>query len=71
MDPKKELDNIVTSYMKNELRQQTEPQTQPLFETVDQYQQATGKRFRMTKDQKTRGISRQDAFKEFVTTLTK
>lgn len=32
--------------------------------TLDNYREVTGKRFRMTKDQKSRGLSREDAFAE-------
>tara|TARA_R110001583_G_scaffold39038_1_gene125515 strand:+ start:9031 stop:9315 length:285 start_codon:yes stop_codon:yes gene_type:complete len=35
-----------------------------LFESIEDYTQKTGKRFRMTKDQKHRGLSREEAFKE-------
>ena len=34
--------------------------------TIEAYKEATGKRFRMTKDQKSRGLSRGQAFKEFI-----
>ena len=33
---------------------------------IEAYKEATGKRFRMTKDQKSRGLSRDQAFKEFI-----
>ena len=35
-----------------------------VFESIDDYKQRTGKRFRMTKDQKQRGLSRDEAFNE-------
>ena len=34
--------------------------------SIEAYKEATGKRFRMTKDQKSRGLSRDQAFKEFI-----
>ena len=34
--------------------------------SIEAYKEATGKRFRMTKDQKSRKLSREDAFKEFI-----
>tara|TARA_Y100001963_G_C6724202_1_gene420625 strand:+ start:283 stop:627 length:345 start_codon:yes stop_codon:yes gene_type:complete len=34
--------------------------------TPDEYRERTGKRFRMTKEQKERGLSRDEAFKEFI-----
>ena len=41
-----------------------------LYESIDQYTKVTGKRFRMTKEQKSRGLSRDEAFSEFVKTLS-
>ena len=32
--------------------------------TIQEYTESTGKRFRVTKDQKERGLSREEAFKE-------
>jgi hypothetical protein len=37
-----------------------------LWASIEAYKEATGKRFRMTKDQKSRGLSRETAFKEFI-----
>tara|TARA_R110000737_G_scaffold259737_1_gene268222 strand:- start:422 stop:664 length:243 start_codon:yes stop_codon:yes gene_type:complete len=36
----------------------------PIYEGIEDYKAQTGKRFRMTRDQKARGLSREDAFKE-------
>lgn len=36
------------------------------FKTVEEYQRITGKRFRMKKDQKDRGLNRDQAFQEFI-----
>ena len=38
---------------------------EPLYATIEAYKEATGKRFRMTKEQKLRGLTRDQAFKEF------
>jgi len=38
--------------------------TNPATLTLENYREVTGKRFRMTKDQKVRGLSREDAFAE-------
>ena len=38
--------------------------SEPLYGTIDSYTKATGKRFRMTKAQKERGLNRDQAFKE-------
>jgi len=40
------------------------------YQSIQEYTEQTGKRFRSTKDQKERGLSREDAFQEFVQTLT-
>ncbi len=34
------------------------------YSTIEEYTAATGKRFRMTKDQKERGLTREEAFTE-------
>ena len=39
------------------------------FLSPDDYRARTGKRFRMTKEQKERGLSRDEAFREFALTL--
>jgi hypothetical protein len=36
------------------------------YSTIKEYTEATGKRFRMTKEQLQRGISREEAFREFI-----
>jgi len=36
----------------------------PLYTTLEEYTSVTGKRFRMTKDQKQRDLSREEAFNE-------
>tara|TARA_R110002051_G_scaffold309096_1_gene381509 strand:- start:748 stop:969 length:222 start_codon:yes stop_codon:yes gene_type:complete len=36
------------------------------YSTPEMYKEKTGKRFRMTKEQKTRGMSRKEAFEEFI-----
>jgi len=41
----------------------------PSYLNIQEYTKKTGKRFRMTKDQKLRGLSRQAAFKEFTNIL--
>jgi hypothetical protein len=39
-------------------------ETITLWESISDYSKQTGKRFRMTKEQKERGISREEAFTE-------
>jgi len=36
----------------------------PVYESIEDYTEQTGKRFRMTKDQKTRNLTREEAFAE-------
>jgi hypothetical protein len=36
------------------------------YESIDEYKQRTGKRFRMLKEQKERGLTREQAFAEFI-----
>ena len=38
----------------------------PKYTCPDHYRELTGKRFRMTKDQRERGLSRDDAFSEYL-----
>ena len=40
------------------------------FANPDEYRKATGRRFRMTREQKARGITRQEAFAEFLQAWT-
>ena len=37
-----------------------------VYESIEDYTQKTGKRFRMTKDQKDRDLTRDQAFEEFI-----
>jgi hypothetical protein len=54
------------------MENQTEPQpiventntSRPRYDSIEQYTATTGQRFRMTKDQKQRGLSREAAFAE-------
>lgn len=40
------------------------------YASIEEYSNATGKRFRMTKEQKERGLSREDAFMEFLVKMS-
>ena len=71
IDPRKEIDKLLHDFMVKELRQKSEPPENPLFETIEQYKKTTGKKFRMTKEQKARKISREEAFKEYVNKVSK
>lgn len=65
-DVNEQIEKMINDAMSRQLRAKDEPQGQPLYETAQDYTAATGKRFRMTKDQVARGISRDEAFKEFM-----
>lgn len=67
MNTNEKLDEIVQTAMASQLRGTTDTQAVK-FASIDEYKQVTGKRFRMTKEQITRGISREDAFQEFLKT---
>ena len=36
------------------------------YSTIEEYKNYTGKRFRMKKDQRQRGLNREEAFREFL-----
>ena len=59
------LEQIVNDAMTRQLRGDSKTQTS-MYESIEQYSKMTGKRFRMTKDQKARNVSREEAFQEFL-----
>jgi len=44
--------------------QQEQPASNPKYTCIAEYMEQTGKRFRMTKDQKQRELTREEAFNE-------
>ena len=61
------LEQIVNDAMTRQLRGNDKGNNPtPQFESIEHYTQSTGKRFRITKEQKARGISREEAFQEFL-----
>ena len=61
------ISSIFSSVLKDkELVEEVKSEDTP--QTIEEYTELTGKRFRMTKTQKESGTSRQDAFQEFITT---
>lgn len=60
------LEQIVNDAMTRQLRGNDKTKATPQFESIEHYTKMTGKRFRMTKEQKTRNISREEAFQEFL-----
>ena len=66
----KKIDNMISSIFSSSLEEEPakKPKSEDVPQTIEEYTQLTGKRFRMTKQQKESGTSRQDAFQEFITT---
>jgi len=64
MDNYEKLQKIVTDAMKNQLKTDVRPSAK--YSSIDEYKRVTGKRFRMTREQTERNISREEAFKEFI-----
>jgi|GEM_PF-5427915 len=60
------LEQIVNDAMTRQLRGTNSVNANPQFDSIEHYTKMTGKRFRMTKEQKARNISREDAFQEFL-----
>ena len=59
----KEIDLMISSIFSSALSSKGE-KVYAGPRSIQEYTQSTGKRFRMTKDQKDRGVSREEAFKE-------
>ena len=59
------LEQIVNDAMTRQLRGDSKT-SNAMYESIEQYTKLTGKRFRMTKDQKSRNVSREEAFQEFL-----
>ena len=59
------LSNIIDEAFSNAFDERKEDSTpSPMYSTIEEYCVGTGKRFRMTKDQKERGLTREEAFTE-------
>tara|TARA_R110000868_G_scaffold13711_1_gene63538 strand:- start:12738 stop:12950 length:213 start_codon:yes stop_codon:yes gene_type:complete len=64
-DVNDKLEQIVNDAMGRQLRgEKKQPNNE--YQNIKQYTELTGKRFRMTKEQKTRNLTRDQAFDEFV-----
>jgi hypothetical protein len=61
------LSDLVKNSVSNAL---TDASSQPYLSPAD-YHQKTGKRFRMTRDQKASGMPREQAFQEFLENLAR
>lgn len=61
----KQLDKLIEKAMKKELSKSKKPETTiQEYKDIEDYQRKTGKRFRMLKEQKERGLTREEAFAE-------
>jgi hypothetical protein len=62
----KRLDDMISSIFSSAFgkEEEKEEKTYEGPRSIQEYTQSTGKRFRVTKDQKERGLSREEAFKE-------
>ena len=59
------LENLINSMVNDSITEHFEGKKPSLvFEDIEDYNRKTGKRFRITKDQKERGLTRDEAFKE-------
>ena len=59
------IGEIMTDDLTDFVAEEEQPQPQhSLYEGITDYTEKTGKRFRMTKNQKARGLSREEAFSE-------
>ena len=65
----KQLDKLIEKAMKKELSKAKAPEpTIQEYRDIEDYQRKTGKRFRMLKEQKERGLTREEAFDEMFPT---
>ena len=65
----KVIDEAFANYFnKQDTKMENQPQTEGrvarLYESIEDFKTKTGKRFRMTKEQKQRGLTRDEAFNE-------
>ena len=66
----KKIDNMISSIFSSSLKEESVEEAKPadVPQSIEEYTALTGRRFRMTKQQKESGTSRQEAFQEFITT---
>ena len=58
------IGEIMTDDLTDFVAQEEQPESNPAYTCITEYTEQTGKRFRMTKNQKERGLSRDEAFSE-------
>jgi ferritin-like metal-binding protein YciE len=67
----KKIDDMISSIFSSSLKEEVEePQEEEATspQNIEEYTELTGKRFRMTKCQKEMGLTRQEAFEDFINT---
>ena len=67
----KHLDDMISSIFSSVLKDKElveEVKSEDTPQTIEEYTELTGKRFRMTKTQKESGVTRQEAFEDFINT---
>ena len=55
---------IMTDNLTDFIPEEDQPESNPAYTCIAEYTEQTGKRFRMTKEQKSRELSRDEAFNE-------
>ena len=58
------IGEIMTDDLTDFVAEEEQPKTKPDYSCIAEYTEQTGKRFRMTKEQKSRELSREEAFNE-------
>lgn len=63
------LSNKLESMVKSAMQTNLSGNENWPFKSIEDYRNRSGKRFRITKEQRDSGISREDAFKQFMESL--
>ena len=58
------IGEIMTDDLTDFIPEEDQPESNPAYTCIAEYTEQTGKRFRMTKDQKQRELTREEAFIE-------
>lgn len=64
-DTNDKIEQIVNDAMTRQAKGNKSGSSCSMYKSIEEYTQATGKRFRMTADQKARNLTRIEAFSEF------
>ena len=58
------IGEIMTDDLTDFIPEEDQPESNPAYTCIAEYTEQTGKRFRMTKEQKSRNLTREEAFSE-------